>query len=447
MAEISKITIGTSTYDIKDAYAREQIVGGVHYVGKTNAALTDGATTKPIKIYDAETTTWVDYEQANGDVVIYEKAEGRHLEFIWNGNHWDEFGSTGELGTAAFKDYENVNLEHNHALTYASTTANVSFGSNAKTGDVVTGASLSSVDSLGDFNYVSEVKVSDAAVKPSIVVPDVINGTCTPKGSVTLGGTETETTGGAVDYETNTITSAVSVADHTVNVTGGSVTITQGTVSGSTEGVKASLAGAPVFTGTQATITPSKSSTNITVSGETLIIPASVITSVGSATYTPEGTNDAPNITVTQGTISGSTVGVSATYKNPTVTVSKHSVTNGTITLPDLTLTAPRYWKATSATFSGQSTTVSGTTGYQGNSKYALAYINGEYKEYDGNSPDAASATVSLGMAVIPKTKAARLNVTTGTVGVTGLSGSVKYDKANTPTGAALSKTITALKA
>ena len=223
MAEISKITIGTSTYDIKDAYAREQIVGGVHYVGKTNAALTDGATTKPIKIYDAETTTWVDYEQANGDVVIYEKAEGRHLEFIWNGNHWDEFGSTGELGTAAFKDYENVNLEHNHALTYASTTANVSFGSNAKTGDVVTGASLSSVDSLGDFNYVSEVKVSDAAVKPSIVVPDVINGTCTPKGSVTLGGTETETTGGAVDYETNTITSAVSVADHTVNVTGGSL--------------------------------------------------------------------------------------------------------------------------------------------------------------------------------------------------------------------------------
>ena len=445
MAEISKITIGTSTYDIKDAVARAGIAGGVHYAGITTTALSDKATTSPITI-DGKS-----YTPTAGDIVIYVKSDDKHLEFIWNAKaetpHWDEFGSTGELGTAAFKDYENVNLEHTHALTYTSTTANVSFGSNAKTGDVVTGASLGSVDSLGDFNYVSEVEVSDATVKPSIVVPDVISGTCTPKGSVTLGDTETETTGGAVDYETDTITSAVSVANHTVNVTGGSVTITQGKISGTTSGVKASLAAAPVFTGTQATITPSNSSVDITVSGETLIIPASVITSVGSATYTPAGTNDTPSITVTQGSVSGSTADVSATYTNPTVTVSAHSVTNGAITLPALTLTAPRYRKATSATFSGQSTTVSGTTDYQGNSKYALAYINGEYKEYDGNSPDAASATVSLGMAVIPKTKAAKLNVTTGTVSVTGLSGSVKYDKANTPTSAGLSKTITALKA
>lgn len=447
MAEISKITIGTSTYDIKDAVARATLVGGVHYVGKTNTALTDGATTKPIKIYDAEIAKWEPYDQANGDVVIYEKAEGRHLEFIWNGNHWDEFGSTGELGTAAFIDYDEQNLQHTHELTYTSTTANVSFGSDAKTGSVVTDASLSSVDSLGDFNYVSEVEVSDATFKPSIVVPDVISGTCTPKGSVTINEAETATTGGAVGYETDTITSAVSVANHTVNVTGGSVTITQGTISGTTSGVKASLAAAPIFTGTQATITPSKSSADITVSGETLIIPASVITSVGSATYTPAGKNDTPSINVTQGSVSGSTVGVSATHTNPTVTVSAHSVTNGTITLPALTLTAPRYQRATSASFSGSSTSVSGTTGYQGNSKYALAYINGGYKEYDGDSPDAASATVSLGMAVIPKTKAAKLSVTTGTVDITGLSGSITYDKANTPTGAALNVDVLKVKA
>lgn len=447
MAEISKITIGTSTYDIKDAVARAGIVGGVHYAGITTTALSDKATTSPIMI-DGES-----YTPAAGDIVIY-VSEDKHLEFIWNAKaetpHWDEFGSTGELGTAAFKDYENVNLEHTHALTYTSTTANVSFGSNAKTGNVVTSVALDGdATEVDGIPYVAEASAGDQMLYPKILVPEVGSGKYTPEGSVALGETEIATTGGAVNYgttnSTKTVSSNVSVADHTVTVSGGSVAITQGTVSGSTVGVSAtaSLADAPAFTGVQATITPSKSSANITVSGETLTIPASVITSVGSATYTPEGTNDKPNISVsvTQGTISGSTVGVSASLNNPSVTISKHSVTNGAITLPALTLTAPKYQRATSATFTGTEKDVSVALGYDNYDLYARQDNSTEYSGTTG----AASLRVSVGFS--RNLKYLKINPTTGTVSVTGLSGSVKYDKANTPTGAGLSKTITALKA
>ena len=150
MAEISKIKIGSNTYDIKDAVARARIVGGIHYIGKTNTALTDGATTKPIKKYNAETSAWVDYEQAIGDIVIYEKAEGRHLEFIWSGEHWDEFGSTGELGTAAFMDYEETNLEHTHTIEYEATNAKVAYEDTPTTGSVVTNVVISGESANAD---------------------------------------------------------------------------------------------------------------------------------------------------------------------------------------------------------------------------------------------------------------------------------------------------------
>ena len=119
MADISKIVLpkssgGSETYYIKDAWAREQITGitgtvsGVmHYVGTTTTVITDGATTNPITVSNAQ------YTAAAGDVVVY-----GDLEFAWGADgKWHEFGSTGSLKALAFKDTASGTVEVPTSLT------------------------------------------------------------------------------------------------------------------------------------------------------------------------------------------------------------------------------------------------------------------------------------------------------------------------------------------
>lgn len=104
MADISKITLPSgSTYDIKDATARQSIAdmqsgltGAMHYKGVTTTALTDGSTTATISIDESSVTLTA---SDAGAVVIYGEKE-----FVWNGTKWQEFGSTGSLKALAFKD-------------------------------------------------------------------------------------------------------------------------------------------------------------------------------------------------------------------------------------------------------------------------------------------------------------------------------------------------------
>ena len=105
MANISKIKVGQSTYDIKDASARNDIstlqsklvsvTSAMHFIGITTTALTDGATTTTLAGDGLVKTTGF----ANGDFVIYNNSE-----FVWNTNKWNELGSTGSLKKLAFKD-------------------------------------------------------------------------------------------------------------------------------------------------------------------------------------------------------------------------------------------------------------------------------------------------------------------------------------------------------
>lgn len=99
------MTIGGQQYDIKDAEARQSIVdlqtsvtGGMHYIGETSTALTDGATTSTL-VAKSENSLSKLTGFASGDIVIYDE-----LEFVWNGAKWQEFGSTGSLKALAFKD-------------------------------------------------------------------------------------------------------------------------------------------------------------------------------------------------------------------------------------------------------------------------------------------------------------------------------------------------------
>ncbi len=78
MADISKITLpGGSTYDIKDTVARNDIAaiqssitGGIHYIGESTTAITNGSTAKA-------TIGGNEYTANAGDLVIYGQ-----LEFI-----------------------------------------------------------------------------------------------------------------------------------------------------------------------------------------------------------------------------------------------------------------------------------------------------------------------------------------------------------------------------
>ena len=77
MADISQITLPSgSTYQIKDATARQQIIdltgqltGAVHYRGLTSSEITDGATINPITIDNKS------YTAVAGDLVIYGNME------------------------------------------------------------------------------------------------------------------------------------------------------------------------------------------------------------------------------------------------------------------------------------------------------------------------------------------------------------------------------------
>lgn len=445
MAEISKIKIGSNTYDIKDAVARARIVGGIHYIGKTNTALTDGATTKPIKKYDAETSTWVDYEQAIGDIVIYEKAEGRHLEFIWNGEHWDEFGSTGELGNAAFMTVEEKNLEHTHTITNEDTTVDVALALEVTSDgskNVVTDASISLDGGTAKVGKGGAVTVTG---QPYIVVPDLKNNKYTPEGTVVIAdGSKTATTDGGVDYGTTN-------SEKELNVTGGTTTLTHTNSATSTTTIdgtnaKYSISGtinpAVTVSDITATVNSSNASCGVVgtnkkiaeVNGEVLVLQETALGSVSAGSYkeVTSVTVIKPTVGVQIGAVELEGTGITGltATTNTTVSIDDHSLVHGKVILPELVYTAPKYIKWGKATFTGtaKETFVEYSNNYGGN-HYAAQYRQGMYKQYDAASSDSGTVTCTG-------------NIPTGTLALNitkqAITGSVTYKKAASITGKAL---------
>lgn len=75
MADISKINLGGTVYNIKDSVARNAIVNTLKFKGITTVAITNEGTQVPTDIYGANATA------ANirvGDLVVYDKAE-----YVW----------------------------------------------------------------------------------------------------------------------------------------------------------------------------------------------------------------------------------------------------------------------------------------------------------------------------------------------------------------------------
>lgn len=79
-------TVGDLSSEVSSL--KTSVAGGVHFVGTTTTALTDGATTSSITV-DSKT-----HNPSKGDVVLYGEKE-----FIWTGSTWEELGDLTRVGT------------------------------------------------------------------------------------------------------------------------------------------------------------------------------------------------------------------------------------------------------------------------------------------------------------------------------------------------------------
>lgn len=96
MADISKIKLPSGdVYDVKDAVARAALAAGMHFIGITTTALTDGTAAATITVNGQSHTS------AAGDIVLYGTKE-----FVYSDSDgkWHEFGDNSAMRALAYKD-------------------------------------------------------------------------------------------------------------------------------------------------------------------------------------------------------------------------------------------------------------------------------------------------------------------------------------------------------
>lgn len=132
--------------------------GALKFIGTTLTALTDGATTNPVKIKQSATDTkGVNHNATSGNVVLYNSKE-----FIWTGSAWEELGDESSHALKTIKvegDGTYITgggtLEENRKLSHKTYTAAgaaaVKIGRDTG-GHVVIGGALS-IDSAGAHTH------------------------------------------------------------------------------------------------------------------------------------------------------------------------------------------------------------------------------------------------------------------------------------------------------
>lgn len=248
MADLSKIKLPSGTsYNLKDAQARadietikSSITGGMHYIGVTTTALTDGSTTNPITI-DTKSIT-----AASGDIAIYGKKE---FIFSDTDSAWHEFGDMGSLKALAFKDSASGSYTPSgtisNTITVGTSTVNSTF---TPKGTV----SITTADS-GTANYTPAGTVST----PTITVK-TSNATKYVATSASGGGSVMA--GSAASCTLPTFSTSVSNETLTLSWTNGSfsantptkVTLPTFSSQSIATGISAATSSTPTFTGTGA---------------------------------------------------------------------------------------------------------------------------------------------------------------------------------------------------
>ena len=317
MAEISKITLPSgTTYDIKDATARQAVVGGTSFLGITTTELTDGASTSPIVIGGENVNA------INGGIAVYGSKE-----FIYSDtdSKWHEFGDTSDLGDLAYKDSATGNY------TPEGTVSQPTF----------TGTSMTLEGNFTPAGTVTQPTFTGTEGNISV--------SGTPSGTITIGeGTANYTPAGSVSAPTITVTPSTETAYVAASATGGG-SVSAGTAASATmpvletsvsnENLTFSWTAGSFTANTPTSVTLPTFSSQTVVSGissATASTPSFTGTGVdlefsgtslsSTGTFTPSGTVSQPSFSGTQGSlsVSGTPAG---TVSQPTFTGTQKTVT------------------------------------------------------------------------------------------------------------------------
>lgn len=345
MADLSKITLPSgTTYDIKDANARERIAAleaYSAYLGVTTTPLVDGSTTNPITIAGESVTA------KHGEIVNYSSSE-----FIWNENIttpcWQQFGDLSALGALAYKDTASG------TITPMGTVSQPTFTGSQVNVNITTAAS-------SNGNYKPAGTVSQPTFSGNALTS---TGKFTPTGGVTIttattanktatvspasSGTTTYTPGGTVSQPTFSGDVLTSTGSYTP---AGGVSLTNGNKSTT---VSAAASG-------DTTYQPGGQCTGAAVELNTTTVNS--ITAVGTLPQCtlPTYTVSNETLTITAGSFNAGTLPTKGS--NQTVATTVKSVTNPTFTGTAVRLVTGNISVPTSASFSGTaaSLSVSGT--------------------------------------------------------------------------------------
>lgn len=260
MADISKINLDGTVYNIKDSVARNAIVNTLKFKGITTVALTNEGTQVPTDIYGAKATT---SDIRVGDLVVHDKAE-----YVWiekksgetNTKQWCLLDALNAYGKLAGKDEANGtaknNGAHKHTVavnTYIGT-ATTFTGEFTPAGGVTLKAATDGVKISGTVSAPTITLDGGETSKMKTATAKAVTGTGKAVTSVSLNnptlttGTATFVTGGTVDAPTGSIeiSAPTSKALTNASATSSSV-VTNATYTDATETLALTI-GAPTIT-------------------------------------------------------------------------------------------------------------------------------------------------------------------------------------------------------
>lgn len=350
MADISTITLPSgTTYNFKDAYARDQIEAleaYSEYLGVTTTELTDGSTTNPITIGGESVTA------KKGDIVNYGSKE-----YIFNGTAWQEFGDLSALGSLAYKNSASGSFTPSGTVsqptfTGTSSTVTISAADNTN-GNYQPKGTVSqptftgtSTTSTGKFTPAGTVSVSTNATTNKTATVGTTSGTATytPAGTVSAPTISVATAGSTTTIKNPTsVTVAKTLATAAPGATAPSNPITYYSVTdenlklyqiGYTTGASITTSNVTVKTGDAAyeSSQPTFTGTGVRLVTGNIPVPSTYTASFTgteddvSVSGTPSGTVSQPTFTGTKAQISG-TVTPSGTISQPTFTGTSGTVT------------------------------------------------------------------------------------------------------------------------
>lgn len=362
---IAQITLpNNTTYQLKDAFAREQIakiigtsVGGImKWVGTTTTQISDGSTARPITVGGNT------YTQSVGDVVQYNGEEFAWGETSPNVGQWFRFGPSGTFGELAFA--------HTASTTYtpAGTVSQPSFTgipgtvsvSGTATGSVAVEVTPVGTISQPTFTGTQDQPISVTGKAKGNVTISTGTGTAnyTPEGTVsqptftgeeedvevqgsgTISVTITKENSGDTNYTPRgDVTPSITLNTTTVNSITGAGTLPQLTTSVVGEVLTIDFnAGSLPTIGNNQTVATSIKSQTASFTGEAVRLAGSFsgsqLTSTGK--FTPTGTVSRP-------TFNGDGVELKGAFSGTNATFSGTFTPAGTVSQPTFTGTATEY--------------------------------------------------------------------------------------------------------